>query len=301
MKILVIVILCLIVFIIADSIIDNKLIDITRYSFTDSRVDKNCKLVFLSDLHDNRHGKNNEKLLKLIEKEKPDVILVGGDMITAKPGCSYVEAVKLMKELCSLKVPVIYAMGNHEYRMMIYTDDYGDSYERFMGELKGFGVKPLCNDNVMLEEFNVDVQGLMLERETYKRWGGRVIPGRSDVHELISSGNIGQAAAEAQEDSQAFKILLAHNPEYFNAYEEEADLILSGHFHGGIARIPGIGGVISPRLTLFPKYSGGKYEAKIDGRLTTMIVSRGLGSHTIPVRVFNRVELPVIELKSGKE
>lgn len=294
MKILITVIICLILFGIADSIIDNKLIDISRYSFEDGRLKKDCKLVFLSDLHDNRHGRNNEKLIRLIKNENPDVILVGGDMITAKPGCSYAETVDLMRELVKLEVPVIYGMGNHEYRMMIYKEHYGDSYKRFMKELGDLGVKTICNDNVMLEEYNVDIQGLMLERETYRRWGRRVIPGREDVHKLISDGR------QAKETFE-YRILLAHNPEYFNAYEDEADLILSGHFHGGIARIPGWRGVISPRLTLFPKYSGGKYEAEIDGRKTTMLVSRGLGSHTIPVRVFNRVELPVIELKRSSQ
>lgn len=286
MKILIIIVICLLLFVVADSIADNNLIDISRWELTDKRLKRDCRIVFLSDLHDNKLGKDNSKLVELIEKEKPDLILVGGDMITAKPGCSYDGAVKLMSRLSQLKIPIIYGMGNHEYRMKIYPEDYGDLYDRFMEELKSLGVNVVCNDNVVLEEFGIDVQGLMLDRVYYKRWKGREVPGREDIQKMVS-----------QKKSNEYRILLAHNPEFFNSYEEEADLILSGHFHGGIARIPGVGGIISPRLTLFPKYSGGRYEAKENEHLTTMLVSRGLGSHTIPVRVFNRIELPVIELK----
>ena len=89
-------------------------------------------------------------------------------------------------------------------------------------------------------------------------------------------------------DRSRFNILIAHNPSYFPAYAEfGADLVLSGHVHGGIARIPFLGGVISPALRLFPKYDGGRYR---EGE-SVMILGRGLGTHTIPVRFLNPGEL----------
>ena len=94
--------------------------------------------------------------------------------------------------------------------------------------------------------------------------------------------------------TEPYRILIAHNPEYFEAYSEwGADLTVSGHIHGGIMRLPLLGGVISPRFTLFPKYSGGEYER--DGH--KMIVSCGLGTHSVHVRVFNPAELAVIDIK----
>ena len=71
------------------------------------------------------------------------------------------------------------------------------------------------------------------------------------------------------------------------------DLVLSGHVHGGIMRLPFLGGVISPTLRLFPRYDGGLFRE--DG--STMILGRGLGSHTIPIRIFNPGELIVVDLE----
>ena len=98
-------------------------------------------------------------------------------------------------------------------------------------------------------------------------------------------------------DKDSFNVLLAHNPDYFPAYAQwGADLVLSGHVHGGMVRIPWWKGVVSPSIRLFPKYDGGKFE---EGN-STMILSRGLGMHTIPVRLFNPAEIVVVELE-GEE
>ena len=91
-----------------------------------------------------------------------------------------------------------------------------------------------------------------------------------------------------------FAEFLAHNPEYFDAYAGwGADLTVSGHVHGGIMRFPFVGGIISPRLFTFPRSYGGEYDR--DGH--KLIVSCGLGTHTIHVRVFNPGELSVIDVK----
>ena len=104
-------------------------------------------------------------------------------------------------------------------------------------------------------------------------------------------------------EEQRFEILLAHNPIYFSEYVEwGADLILSGHVHGGVAKIPFLGGVIAPSFQLFPKYDGGKFqELGKDGRIKTMILSRGLGAHTIPIRIFNPGELVVVKIQKEGE
>ena len=92
--------------------------------------------------------------------------------------------------------------------------------------------------------------------------------------------------------------MLAHNPEYFANYAKYgADLILSGHVHGGVVRLPFVGGCASPAIRLFPKYSDGLYTLQNK----KMVVSCGLGSHTIPMRIFNPGELTVISLKPEEE
>ena len=88
-------------------------------------------------------------------------------------------------------------------------------------------------------------------------------------------------------------LLIAHNPDYFEDYARwGADLVLSGHVHGGIMRLPLLGGVIAPSYTLFPKYDGGVF---YEGN-ATMLLGRGLGSHTLPFRFFNPAELYEVQL-----
>ena len=94
-------------------------------------------------------------------------------------------------------------------------------------------------------------------------------------------------------NDRRFQILLAHNPLYFKEYAAwGADLVLSGHMHGGIIRLPFLGGVVSPAVTPFPKYDGGRFA---EGK-STMILGRGLGTHSLPVRMWNPGELVVVTL-----
>ena len=100
-----------------------------------------------------------------------------------------------------------------------------------------------------------------------------------------------------EQRTDCFQILLAHNPDYFPEYAAwGADLVLSGHLHGGVARLPLLGGVVSPRLHFFPRYDGGKFT---HGN-SVMIVSRGLGMHTIPFRFNNPGELVEITIRKRK-
>ena len=101
-----------------------------------------------------------------------------------------------------------------------------------------------------------------------------------------------------EKEAADYEILLAHNPVYFDAYKKwGADLVLSGHLHGGIIRLPGIGGLITPQAIPFPKYSG---EMTTEGE-QTIIVSRGLGTHTINLRFLNEAEMIVIHLRGEKD
>ena len=101
-------------------------------------------------------------------------------------------------------------------------------------------------------------------------------------------GNVGKS------ERDKYQVLIAHNPLYFPEYAEwGADMTVSGHVHGGIIRLPLLGGVISPAIALFPKYDGGKYMRGDKA----MILSRGLGTHTIHVRFNNPGEVSVIKVR----
>ena len=97
----------------------------------------------------------------------------------------------------------------------------------------------------------------------------------------------------ADTGSKPFTILLSHRPEMLNVYAEAGvDLVFTGHAHGGQWRLPGVGGLVAPGQGFFPKYTDGAHTSGS----TTMYVSRGLGNSLMPVRIFNRPELVVVEL-----
>lgn len=245
------------------------------------KLDKVCRFVFVSDLHNNAFGVKNERLLQAIDEAEPDFVVTAGDMLVARPGRSMETAMDFVKALTE-KYPVYYGNGNHEYRLRIYPEQYGDMYDRYKKHLDDCGVHHLENAGETLQFGNrkIHIFGLEIDRKYYKRF-------------QKTSMEDGYIEHEAGKKKNMFTLLIAHNPVYFPQYADwGANLTLSGHVHGGIVRIPKLGGVISPQFRLFPRYDGGLYRE--DGKY--MIVSRGLGTHTIPVRIMNRAELIVVDL-----
>ncbi len=273
----------MILLVLISSVIDNNIIKKRFYTIESKNIGENCRIIFLSDLHGNKFGDNNHRLVDEIVKSSPDIIIVGGDMITAKAEkvreVDWENTYNLFEGIKQL--PIYYGMGNHEYRMDLYRDDFKDAFDRYTSYFMKNDIPFLYNDACDVDKYNIEIKGLEIDRKYYQRFERHKMP----------SDYIEQCVGKRNEE--AFTILLAHNPEYFDAYSTVADLTLSGHVHGGIAKLPFLGGVISPRLTLFPKYDGGLF-IKGDSK---MIVSRGLGSHTLPFRLFNPCELVIIDLK----
>lgn len=280
--ILLVLFVCLIIVLLWVMIWDTNRFVVKKYIFRSDKLKKNCRIVFLSDLHNKEYGIGNELLLRAIDEQSPDLVVVGGDMLRAKPGASFEKGAAFVLA-CGKKYPVYYALGNHEYRARIYPEDYGTMYQDYMKCFEGSGIRFLDNESALLPEFGIRFTGLTLDKDYYKRFGKR------KLKEGYLPGTIGRA------DHSSWQILLAHNPEFFPDYAAwQPDLVLSGHVHGGVARIPGYKGVVSPALMPFPHYDGGLFE-ECGSR---MIISRGLGMHTIPVRLFNPGELVVVELEA---
>ncbi len=241
------------------------------YEIATPKIQKSQKIVLLTDLHGCMHGADNKKLLQMIRKQQPDYICVAGDM-TVKNGMYTDEMIDLFEHLTKL-CPVYYAPGNHEVRM--------PEYESYKSMLRQCHVHYLENEEMAIGG-NVILYGLDLPEYWYhKCWKKR------EMKQYVLDELLGECRTDC------FCILLAHNPEYFPTYANwGADLTLSGHVHGGIMRLPKLGGVISPGLQLFPAYDAGLYEE--NG--ARMVLSRGLGLHHIKLRYFNRPELSVINL-----
>ena len=283
MEIITLILIILILLVIVISAIDNNRLIVTRYSVSSEKIKKDCNIAFLSDLHGNTHGTDNHKLIEAVNVCDPDIIIMGGDMITSRAGEAHEAAIKRAIDLVGAfsGKKVFYGIGNHEYRMYLYKEDFGDNFDKLTEGIQAAGAVLLRNEHEYLDEYNIDVQGLEIERNYYKR-GSKVMMESAYIREMTG-----------EPDKDHYRILMAHNPEFFNAYSHEADLVLSGHFHGGIVRLPFVGGMVSARLSLFPKYDGGIYD--LNG--SKMVVSKGLGSHTLPLRIFNPCELCVIDIK----
>ena len=217
-----------------------------------------------------------------IKDAKPDLIFIGGDMLIGKEDVDYEPALAFVKEIVKM-CPVYYANGNHEQRMKENPEDFQYSYETYKETLEANGVFFLENETYNFSEWNVELKGIEIPLGCYRRFR----KGELSVEEIKE--RIGEP------DLSAFEILMAHNPTYMKEYQKwGADLVLSGHLHGGVVRIPGVLGVISPAFELFPKYSGDLYR---DGNKFS-VVSKGLGTHTFHIRLWNPAEFIVLHLKS---
>ena len=260
---------------------------IVRYSFSDKRLKRDkAKFVFLSDLHNRQYGYKNETLFNDIVSLEPDFIVFGGDMITScmEKWSDYSDTLDFIKRLAE-KYPVYYGMGNHEERLKRKPEKFPDGeYKRLIESLNKINAPIIDDKKIVLAEYGITIYGINLEHRFYQKVITKPIP----------NGYIKDKLGDTSADT--YNILIAHNPEHFKAYANwGADLVLSGHVHGGIIRLPILGGVISPALKLFPKYDGGTFTH--NG--SNMVLSRGIGSHTVPIRVNNKAELILIELNKG--
>ncbi len=238
------------------------------------------RFVMLSDLHGNQYGRDNALLIEAIEKSNPDGILIAGDMITAVKKAKFTSTVTLLETLKE-KYPIYYANGNHEQKLRLYKDRFGDLADELSAEWERIGIKPLVNEQTTLSQSGITIYGAEIGREYYKRFK------TNPMEESYLTDLLGKPKEEN------YTILLAHNPEYFPQYAKwGADLVLSGHVHGGIMKLPFLGGVISPSVKLFPKYDGGEFKEQN----SILILGRGLGTHSPNIRVFNPGELIIIDL-----
>ncbi len=264
------------------SIFDINRFVVRRYEITDSRCKRDFRIVQISDLHDKSYGRGNASLIDRIDGLAPDLILMTGDIMTADRHREKDRNADALVLSLAGRYPVYFSLGNHEDKMKNRPDRFGDIYAEAAACYCAAGVHILDNESIDVEDYGLRISGLSFKREFFKHLGSSV-PEVSSVRELIGSRN-----------TDNMQILLAHNPLFFDTYVSwGADLVLAGHVHGGIIRIPGLGGMLSPDCTFFPKYDGGMFRK--DG--TTMIVSRGLGTHSLPVRINNPGELVCIDVR----
>jgi uncharacterized protein len=252
----------------------------TEYDFSSKKVPRNFngyKIVQLSDLHSKLFGKNQEKLIKKVNKANPSLIVFTGDLVDSE---RYNEenSLVLMERLVQI-APVYYVTGNHEW--------WSGEFTSLENELKNSGVHLLRGtvEELNLGEDNIQLIGIDDPAGITESYSEQEVTEEA-IRNIIKEGK----------DDESIKILLAHRPELVSSYSKfPIDLVFSGHAHGGQFRIPFVGGLVAPNQGLFPEYTFGKH--MVDK--TTMIVNRGLGNSIIPIRVFNRPEIVVVTLKKA--
>ena len=281
---IILVLLILFLLLLLESDRELKKVKLTEYRFENKKTEGKPlgkSFIFMSDFHEAVKGKLNNRIIEMVLKSKPDFILIGGDMINGgEEDEDITPAVSLIREL-SKEARIYMASGNHE--MKLREGFYGSKvlWDRYYGEIKDY-VTYIDDTSIQpLEGVPITVYGLDLEYDYYKRL----------VERSLSVEKIEEHVGKP--DKSRLNILLAHNPEYFKSYTAwGADVILSGHFHGGMIRLPIFGGVISPKLTLFPKYDYGCYTEK-DSK---MFLTSGLGQHSIKIRFNNIPEIVLVRM-----
>jgi predicted MPP superfamily phosphohydrolase len=284
----------ILIFIVADAAFfwcEDNLLEVTHISVASAKLPKSFdgyRIVQLTDLHSKTFGPGNRELIDRINAIDPDLIVVTGDMMNSEKDDGRVFealAAALVK-----KYPVYCISGNHEDR--IEYNDNKHIFADFKAKLVSMGVKYIDNGSAQIvkggESFSL--YGLEIPLSFY----GLGFSGDKTGKDGFTKEEITQRLGSP--DPARFNLLLVHTPFYFGSYAAwGADLSLAGHLHGGVIRLPFLGGVISPDMTLFPKYDAGEFSqggAK-------MIVGRGLGTSVLSLRIFNRPEIMAVTLKSG--
>ena len=261
-------------------LIGNTHISTATYSVTLQNLGNSVRIVLLSDPHGKYFGKENSRLIAKIQEQSTDAIFLDGDMIDRSAEQADVqELLRLIERLHEI-APVYFAPGNHEL-------EYMQADALLLTQVAEAGA-------VVVNDSYVDVTIAGQPLRIGGTMGHAFYFGRSE-EDFFSSPEY--QFLKAFEDTDVPKICLAHMPDTFifnGAYNMwNVDLVLSGHTHGGLIRLPFIGGLYAPMQGWFPEYDRGYFRL---GEHMQMVISAGLSGHGVIPRINNPPEIVVIDL-----
>lgn len=241
-------------------------LEVTEYTYSSTKLPREFdgyKIVHLSDLHHKNFGENQSELIELIKAQEPDLILLTGDIVDKKhTDMSSVE--NLFKGIEGL-APVYCVTGNHEL-----DPQASNQYYKLRVLMDKYGVIDIDDDFAKITEGD---SSIFIHGQKFRSYY---------VTDYLPKADAG-----------TFNILMYHCSDYFDLISDYGyDIILSGHSHGGIVRLPFVGGVFGNSGDYFPDYAGGVF--KKDN--CTLFANRGLGDAKIP-RFYNPPEIISITLK----
>ena len=235
----------------------------------------------VSDVHNEARGEGNAALLRALREAAPDLICITGDFLDSRR-TDLDFALELAGQLAEI-APAVYVTGNHEARLK--------DLSALEAGLAARGVRVLRDDWTPLARGGEEIALLGLDDPGFAAGEDWTLAEGLDQTQARLSALLAQAG-------DRFSLVLSHRPELLPAHAEAgADLVLSGHAHGGQVRLPGIGGLFAPGQGILPRLTSGVY-ARGETRL---VVSRGLGNSAFPLRVFNPPEIVTVTLRAGAE
>lgn len=258
---------------------ENKALEQNAYTLNSADLPDSFsgfRVAHVSDLHNTEIGKNNRKLLSMLQELEPDLITITGDLIDSR-NTDISIALEFAEEAVKI-APCYYVTGNHEARI--------EEYPQLREGLAELGVVVLENNAAILTR---EGQSISILGTADPSFAANYLFGDSEAV-------MDTALKQLTQNAAPFTLLLSHRPELFDVYcKNNIDLVLSGHAHGGQFRLPFIGGLYAPNQGFFPEYDTGIFTK---GN-TSMIVSRGIGNSLIPFRFNNRPEIILITLQSN--
>lgn len=229
------------------------------------------RIVELADLHGRVFGRGSRRLLAAVRRAEPDLICIDGDLFDEHTDLAMLPP--LLRGLCAI-APVYYVTGNHEWRV--------PGLRGILAQMRACGVTVLQDDWRVLRRG----EDALIVAGTDDPCGPAE---RKTPAELIA--DIRAEAGEA-----AFLLLLTHRNGQLPQWSAlGVQAVLAGHCHGGVVRLPFVGGLFGTDRRLFPAWDAGLYR---QGE-TALYVSRGLGYTNVHFRLFNRPEVAVIVLRRG--
>lgn len=235
----------------------------------------------VSDVHNEARGEGNAALLRALREAAPDLICITGDFLDSRR-TDLDFALELAGQLAEI-APAVYVTGNHEARLK--------DLSALEAGLAARGVRVLRDGWTPLACGGEEIALIGLDDPGFAAGEGWTLSEGLDQTQARLSALLAQAG-------DRFSLVLSHRPELLPAYADAgADLVLSGHAHGGQVRLPGIGGLFAPGQGILPRLTSGVY-ARGETRL---VVSRGLGNSSFPLRVFNPPEIVTVTLRAGAE
>lgn len=282
-KVVFIILALLLVTTIAITILSNICIKISEYNIDLSELSGSARVVVISDLHGKKYGRDNKRLLDKISEQNPDAIFVVGDMLDdndAENGFS--KTTKMLNDLLDI-APVYFAYGNQEKE---YSGDILDGFVNTITE----------NGIIVLDDSFVDCE---INGQKIRIGGtmGHAFPFGRTMEEFESSDEY--IFLKDMEKTDLPTIVLAHMPDTFifngaHNYWSNIDLVVSGHTHGGVVRLPFVGGLYAPMQSFFPEYDYGFYML---GEKMQMVITSGLSGYKFIPRFLNLPEICVLNLE----